>query len=47
MTQQNLWKSKHSKVGTKPRILNCNIKPVLLYESETRRVTKQLQRRTL
>ena len=41
-TLRSVWKSRAISLNTKLRIFNCNIKSVLLYGSETWRLTKAL-----
>ena len=40
---RNIWKNKNTGLKTKLRIFETNVKPVLLYESETRKQTKKTE----
>ena len=45
VTLKKLWSSKEISIATKLRIFNSNVKSILLYGSETWRVTKSLQQK--
>ncbi len=42
---RNIWGSRNNTTQTKPRLFNSNIKPVLLYGSETLSTTKALTKK--